>query len=617
MNSSAPQDSEPVEEATQEVRPAEDTADNRGDAAPAAEDVNEDEAAFNSEIQAATSDPHATSAQEPAAADEHGDVSPPPATTPDSTAAPKTRSAHPVRQPSLSLQSKYRSSSFRRTSTNGPLSPAGMLSPGADMPLMTPEGDTVPDIYRKQALRLDDLDKENKRLEKEARESEKRWRKSEEELEELREASSDADALKLQAKRAKENESQIGELKGEIVALQRQVQHRGHAHSVSKVGRRESGTAEGNSPDSFRKELESRESTIADMELEISRLRSQLSTQSHGCEQHGEQIAALQASLSATQNKQANADQELADVKKSLARAIEKAVHEGTERTSKDTKIRSLEREMSEAIALRDEVVRKGEMLEKKVEAMNKLHRETEARNASKLSAAESHGREAAMLKARLASVENENLKLREERDRRKKRETAGVGAENEIDELEAEARVRLEQRIRELEGENFDLRRGVWRDRKKELQPSVAEVDVEGREVPGGDDFDDIDLSGSTPTSRRRSFAPDKQQQHSSFSTVLNSGLAAFRAATVSPSQQQTRPRQDSLLEEFDDGMDGAGFDEAAFAQAQREEEARKMVEHVREVKRKLKDWQGWRLDLVDVRRGGNGFGVGDIFEV
>ena len=111
--------------------------------------------------------------------------------------------------------------------------------------------------------------------------------------------------------------------------------------------------------------------------------------------------------------------------------------------------------------------------------------------------------------------------------------------------------------------------------------------------------------------------FAPDKQQQHSSFSTVLNSGLAAFRAATVSPSQQQTRPRQDSLLEEFDDGMDGAGFDEAAFAQAQREEEARKMVEHVREVKRKLKDWQGWRLDLVDIRRGGNGFGVGDIFEV
>jgi hypothetical protein len=40
-------------------------------------------------------------------------------------------------------------------------------------------------------------------------------------------------------------------------------------------------------------------------------------------------------------------------------------------------------------------------------------------------------------------------------------------------------------------------------------------------------------------------------------------------------------------------------------------------MVEHVREVKRKLKDWQGWRLDLVDVRRGGGGFGIGEIFEV
>ena len=270
-------------------------------------------------------------------------------------------------------------------------------------------------------------------------------------------------------------------------------------------------------------------------------------------------------------------------------------------------------------------------MLEKKVEAMNKLHRETEGRNASRLAASELQGREAGMLKARLAKVENENLKMREERERRKKRETTGVdgGADEGLDELEDEARVRLEKKIRALEADNFDLKRGVWREKRRDLQPSVAEVDADGAEVAhqGSEGFDEIDLSGHGPGPRRRSsFATTHeppQQKHSSFSTVLNSGIAAFRAATASPAHQQqqhSRPRQDSLLQEIDDDddlADGDGFDEEEFARAQREEEARAMVEHVREVKRKLKDWQGWRLDLVDVRRGGGGVGVGEIFEV
>ena len=54
---------------------------------------------------------------------------------------------------------------------------------------------------------------------------------------------------------------------------------------------------------------------------------------------------------------------------------------------SKETKIRTLEREMAEAVEKREEVLKKAEMLEKKVEAMNKLHRETEGRNASRLAA--------------------------------------------------------------------------------------------------------------------------------------------------------------------------------------------------------------------------------------
>jgi predicted nucleic acid-binding Zn-ribbon protein len=73
-----------------------------------------------------------------------------------------------------------RSSSFRATS--GPLSPS-------EFP---PEENTAPDIYRKQAIRIEELEKENKRLAKEASDGERRWKKAEEELEDLREAEADA-----------------------------------------------------------------------------------------------------------------------------------------------------------------------------------------------------------------------------------------------------------------------------------------------------------------------------------------------------------------------------------------------------------------------------------------
>jgi hypothetical protein len=63
-------------------------------------------------------------------------------------------------------------------------------------------------------------------------------------------------------------------------------------------------------------------------------------------------------------------------------------------------------------------------------------------------------------------------------------------------------------------------------------------------------------------------------------------------------------------LLE--DDDME---FDEEAFRRAQ-EEEQKKRIERIKEIKRSLKNWEGWRLDLVENRRGG-GEGIGEIFEV
>ena len=100
---------------------------------------------------------------------------------PEETVSDLTSTSH-QRQASLSLQSKMRSSSFR-ASSGGPLSP--------NYAPFSPDGDTAPDIYRKQALRIEELEKETKRLAKEASDGERRWRKAEEELEELREAEDD------------------------------------------------------------------------------------------------------------------------------------------------------------------------------------------------------------------------------------------------------------------------------------------------------------------------------------------------------------------------------------------------------------------------------------------
>jgi vacuolar-type H+-ATPase subunit I/STV1 len=88
------------------------------------------------------------------------------------------------RQPSLSVQSKMRSASFRQGSiSGGPLSPSYLFSP---------EGDTAPDIYKKQQHKIEELEKENKRLAKEASDGERRWKKAEQDLEELREAEDDS-----------------------------------------------------------------------------------------------------------------------------------------------------------------------------------------------------------------------------------------------------------------------------------------------------------------------------------------------------------------------------------------------------------------------------------------
>lgn len=96
----------------------------------------------------------------------------------EETVQEQSKATH-QRQPSLSVQSKMRSSSFRQ-------GPGGPLSPNS----FSPDGDTAPEIYRKQAVRIEELEKELKKVSKDAIDGEKRWRKAEEELEKILEEES-------------------------------------------------------------------------------------------------------------------------------------------------------------------------------------------------------------------------------------------------------------------------------------------------------------------------------------------------------------------------------------------------------------------------------------------
>ena len=129
--------------------------------------------------------PVASDAQEPKTADEEPAVE----TTEDAdqvAAEPTTPTLD--RKQSESAKSRLRSESFRRGSTTLPGPPGGNGTVDAET--------EVQDIYRKQTQRIEELEKENKRLQEEASNAAKKISERDNELEELREGSGEARMLK-------------------------------------------------------------------------------------------------------------------------------------------------------------------------------------------------------------------------------------------------------------------------------------------------------------------------------------------------------------------------------------------------------------------------------------
>ncbi len=369
---------------------------------------------------------------------------------------------------------------------------------------------------------------------------------------------------------------ELEKLKTQVAQLERE-----NTQLQAASSRRTSSISHSHTPPSdLADELKTKSATIESMELEISNLGAQLQRVTSGTAAEREQIAALEEKLARTQKSLDNSAQELGDLKKNLERTTEKAVKEGSSRTSAETKARALEQEAEGLRTENEEIGRKVETLGKKILALTNLHKEVEVRSQGYKKEKEVAEEEAKELKSKLAGLENDHLRLKEELERKRKSNVDGDD-DGGVDELEMEVRQELERKVRALESEIFDMKRGHWRDGRKEMDP-------------GMDAFQDVPLS--TPGDRKRTMSHTK----GGWAGFIKAGIDTVTGAGD----------EDALLED-----DGDDFDEEAFRKAH-EAEGMREIERVRGIKRGLDKWKGYRVDLVDMRRS-VGEGYGEIFEV
>lgn len=355
-------------------------------------------------------------------------------------------------------------------------------------------------------------------------------------------------------------------------------------------------------------ELTSKQAKVEELELELSNLHTQLTTEKETTSSQAQKINTLESSLSRAESSQSSTATELTTLKASL----ENVSKEGSERNdSASTRIATLEAELAAAKQSAASAESRASTLERKVEAMTGLHREAGARNAAK--------RANTSTKDGVAESNGQKIKKTDEEvDEEEEEEDLDSRA---VSNLESESRSRMQERIRLLEDEVFELRRAEWRHKRRELQPEIDPNANSATAKKGGEPtsppFHDVDLSsGSNYQAGAGAGLPLSsaavRRGASSFAHALSSGFSAF----TNPDQHNSNydnnnNNSNSNIASFNekhpstgdlDADTDADFDESAFRAAQ-EEEARRRVERVREVKRGLAAWKGWRVDLVGER--------------
>lgn len=456
------------------------------------------------------------------------------------------------------------------------------------------------DVYRKQSARIEELERENRALKETQSEDGARLQKTEEELERLREGSADVAELKAKAALVDEKQKDMDKLESELSSVQRQLTQAQQA-AANNNSRRKSNASPTRE---LNEQLSLKTSTIESLELELSNLRNQYNMSQSTVSSHEATMTDLEQRAITAEAASSAAKQETETLKQSMANtSAETDKNEDEDPVVLQKKITLLESDLRTAQASADSASQRATSLEQKIEALTKLHKDS-------TTATISREKEVKDLKSRIASLEIS-------KSHKKSRSTTdALGADDEtLSDLEDEERENLHTRIRELEAEAFDLRRGVWREKRQALQPGLT---GDGGDISPG--YEDVDLNGVQQNPYASARPVPGSRGTSTFQDVLQSGLNAFTGRdsrrSNDPAQQdgqggRARGQSLGLLSE-------EGFDEDAFRVAQ-EDEAKKRVERIREVKRGLDQWRGWKVDIADMRGGGLGGGAatGPVFEV
>ncbi|GAB7366705.1 hypothetical protein MBLNU230_g0663t1 [Neophaeotheca triangularis] len=428
----------------------------------------------------------------------------------------------------------------------------------------------VQELYRKQSARIAELEKENKSLQSQHEASTKRASKAEEELESAREASSDSDALHQKANEA-------DKLKEELESTKRQLSQ---AQQKAGAGNRRQSTA---SPSDLSEQLASKTSAIENLEVEVSKLRNQIEALQQTNAEKDAAAVDLEERTKAADVATESARHELEQLRLSMGPAAEEK-DKSTDVADPEAlqkRISLLESDVRTANTAADAASARASQLEDKITALTKLHREA------------------------ATASQNKDVELGSLREKLRRRDAGSHVRGGDADEFElggdeTETGV-LRKKIRELEAENYEIRSGQWRERRAELQPGM-----EGHD----DGYEDVDLHASTG---HRGSLP---RQSSTFQDVLTSGINAFTGRQPGRHGPLSPRHERSMSEDLLDDDEGE-FDEGAWRQAQ-EEEAKRRVERVKEIKRGLEQWRGYKVDLRGLRMGEMpGREVGGVFEV
>jgi len=306
--------------------------------------------------------------------------------------------------------------------------------------------------------------------------------------------------------------------------------------------------------DDLAAQLASKTNTIDSLTLDLSNSRHESNAR----------IASLEASLAAAESASQAAEAERNAARLQAATGRQVATDEAIMTDEKPAPSDATESpELAAALSAATAAAARATALEKKIEALTALHRDTDSRSSTQLAArtkdADRARQEAADLRARLREMSNENARIRGRASNNAYDLPADLG---EMDDVDLNERGFLDTR----EAANL-LGRGA-----EQAYGALSNV------------FSAFS-GGGTPAGpgRRRS-------------SVRAVGRPSLDAGT------------DDGLQDFDEDE----FDESAFRAAQ-EDEAKKRLERVRDAKRKLPDWRGWRVDMVEVR-GGTQAGVFDV---